>query len=195
MLRRRREPDPLAHVDPAAVDARWREAVSIALEHRRRFAELRELLGDGPVADRVAELAGHVDAGVAAVWDVVQRGARAQQALATMDPHAATAELKAARRALAAAEESGGDTSTLEARVAALNGRHAAVQRLWNAVDDVEGRIRLLDARLGAVVAQTAELVAGTTAPDSLTSATEALDDAVLQLSATRAALAELDAL
>lgn len=195
MFRRRRPADPLAHVDPQRVDSRWRDAVVEALDHRRRFGELAAMLGDGPTAVRVAELGGHVDAGVSAVWDVVQQGMRAQRALAAMDPTAATDDLKAARRALAAAEADGADTSTLAARVEALNDRHVSVQRTWNAVDDVDARVRLIDARLGAVVALCAELVAGVTALDALDTATRALDDAIDALAATREALAEIDRL
>lgn len=200
VFRRRTDPDPLAHVDPAVVEARWRGPVEAALGHRRQFAELRTLLGDGPLRARLDELAGHVDAGVEAVWDVVQRGTVARRTLETMDPEAATAELKQARRSLAAAETSGAagsglDVAALRARVDALAARHASVQRLWNTVDDVDDRLLLLGARLGAVVAQVAELAAGATFPDSLDEATRSLDEVVESLAATREALDELDRL
>lgn len=193
MLRRRQ--DPLAHVVPTDAPARWRAAVELALEHRRRFRELRDLIPPGPVKDRVDALAGRVDEGVLAVWDLVQRGAVAERVLATIDPGDATAQLKEARRRLAAAEDRGADTVDLGRRVEAEAARHQAAQRVWNEVDDLGARLDAIDVRLGAVVAHAAELTAGASGPDRLDRAVADLDGAVDSLAATRAALAELDAL
>ena len=193
MLRRRQ--DPLAHVVPADAPARWRPAVEDALEHRRRFAELRALLPPGPVKARIDELAGRVDAGVLAVWDLVQRGAVAERVLETIDPGDATAQLKDARRRLAAVEQRGDDSAELAREVEAQAARHRAAQRVWNEVDDLGARLDAVDVRLGAVVAHAAELTAGASAPDTLDRAVADLDGAVDSLAATRAALAELDQL
>lgn len=190
---RRRRPDPLGHVRPEDAPARWRPAVELALDHRRRFHELRAVLPDGPIKERVDGFAERVDAGVLAVWDLVQRGVVAQRVLDTIDAGDAARQLKAARRELAGAQERGHETDELGRRVEALAARHAAAQRMWNEVEDLDARLGAVDARLGAVVAHSAELAAGSALDESLGLAVADLDAAVESLSATRAALAELE--
>jgi hypothetical protein len=195
VLRRRRpEIDPLAHVRPADVPPRWRGAVEAAVDHRRRFGEVRDLVAAGPLRDRIASLGDRVDAGVLAVWDLVQRAVVAERVLQTIEPGAAMDRLKDARRRLAAAEAAGGDTAELRRDVELHAGRHAAAQRVWNEVEDLGSRLGALDARLGVVVAHAAELAAGAGQAGTLDVAVADLDAAIDQLAATRAALAELEA-
>ncbi len=170
--------------------ARWRGAVRIALDHRARFAELTQLVSDGPVRDRLDSLSDRVDRGVLAIWDLVQRGAVAERALEATHPRDTAERLKVARRELAAAPE--GQRAAVEARVEALATSHAASQQLWNTVEDLDERLHLVDARLGAVVAQAAQLAAGTVFTDALERAEHELDDAVGALDATRQALDEV---
>ena len=195
MLRRRKESapvDPVAHVRPAEAPPRWRGAVEAALAHRQRFVELRGLMEAGPTRDRVDALGERVDAGVLAVWDLVQRGVVAQRVLETIDPGAAAQELKDARRRLGDAAAAGGDTADLARHVDALAARHRAAQRVWNEVDDLGGRLAAIDTRLGAVVANVAALAAGSVYTDDLDVVAADLDAAVDSLAATRAALDEL---
>lgn len=190
MLRRRREQDPLAHVQPDAAPARWRGAVRIAIEQRQRFAEVSALVDHGPIRDRLDAMGTRVDGGVSAIWDLVQRGAVAERALAVTEPEAAADRLKSARRELA--EASGARRADLETRVAALAASHAAAQRLWNTVEDLDDRLRLIDARLAALVAQAAQLAAGTVFDDGVDRAEQDLDAALVELDATRRALDEV---
>ena len=143
--------------------------------------------------DRVDDLSRRVDAGVLAVWDMVERGAVAERVLGTIDPRAAAARLKDARRQLAEASERGAEAGDLAGQVEALSARHGAAQRVWNEVEDLEDRLRPLNARLGAVVAHAAELAAGSVFTDHLDRAVADLDAAVDSLAATRAALVELE--
>jgi hypothetical protein len=179
MLRRRRRPDdPLAHVDPAAAPRRFAGVVAEAVESRRRYHDLVAGLRPGPVRDRLAATGERVDAGVAAVWSTAQRAGELERLLASLDPDRVTDEYKRAKR-------SAGD-SELEAVLAQ---RFESVQRLLNALDDTEERLRLLDTRLSAAVARVAEvaLVGGTGAEEvgaeldtvvgELTTLRQALDD------------------
>jgi hypothetical protein len=72
---------------------------------------------------------------------------------------------------------------------AVLAQRFASVQRLLNALDDTEDRLRLLDARLGAAVAGAAEVALGTAGGDALGAE---MDGVVAELESLRAALHEL---
>jgi hypothetical protein len=182
VLRRRRAPeDPLGHVDPAAVSPRFSRPVADALDARRRFADVVAGVRDGPVRDRLAGAGGRLDDGVAAVWDIAQRATDVERTLAALDPERVTDEYKRAKRGDAAPE--------LEA---ALAQRFASVQRLLNALDDTDERLRLLDARLGAAVAGAAEVALGAAGAGGAERLGFELDGVVAELGALRTALDEL---
>jgi len=66
------------------------------------------------------------------------------------------------------------------------------VQRLLNALDDTDDRLRLLDARLGAAVAQAAEIALGTSGEDAAGALDAQLAGVVDELGTLRSALDEL---
>jgi hypothetical protein len=182
MLRRRRAPDdPLAHVDPAAVSARFASAVAEAVEARRRFAAVLAGVREGPTRDRLVAAGSRLDAGVLAVWETAGRATQVERTLATLDPDRVTDEYKRAKRS--------GSDPELE-QVLAL--RFASVQRLLNALDDTDDRLRLLDARLGAAVAAAAEVALGAAGRGGADALDAELDGVVAELDALRDALTEL---
>jgi hypothetical protein len=182
MLRRRRTPqDPLGQVDPAAVSPRFSRPVADALDARRRYADVLAGVRDGPVRERLADAGGRLDAGVAAVWDIAQRATQVERTLAALDPERVTDEYKRAKR--------GGADPELEA---ALAQRFGSVQRLLNALDDTDERLRLLDARLGAAVAGAAEVALGASGAGGADRLSTELDGVVTDLGALRTALDEL---
>lgn len=182
MLRRRRGPeDPLGHVDPAAVSPRFSRAVADALDARRRYADVLAGVRDGPVRQRLVDAGGRLDDGVASVWDITQRATQVERTLAALDPERVTDEYKRAKR--------GGAGPELEA---ALAQRFASVQRLLNALDDTDERLRLLDARLSAAVAGAAEVALGAAGADGADRVGSELDGVVADLGALRAALDDL---
>jgi hypothetical protein len=180
MLRRRRQSDdPLAHVDPAAAPRRFAGVVADAVDSRRRYHELVAGLRPGPVRDRLAATGERVDAGVAAAWSTAQRAGDLERLLASLDPDRVTDEYKRAKRSA--------DDPELEA---ALAQRFGSVQRLLNALDDTEERLRLLDARLSAAVARVAEVaLVGGTGTDEVGAE---LETVVEELTALRTALDDL---
>jgi hypothetical protein len=138
MLRRRRQPpDPLAHVDPAAVSPRFARSVADGLDARRRFAALLAGVREGPVRDQLVAAGERLDAGVLAVWDTAVRAGEIERTLATLDPDRVVDDYKRARR-----------TEGEDELEAVLAQRFASVQRLLNALDDTDERLALLDARL-----------------------------------------------
>lgn len=183
MFRRRPKPppDPLAHVDPAGVPARFAPAVADALAARRRFDAILDRLRPGPVQDRMVELRAKVDAGVLAVWETVLRAAEVERIAEGLDAEEVLTRVKAARR----------DPATPPALMAALDAEFESVQRLLNVVDDVDAQLQLLDARLGAAVARAAE-VAMVTASEPSPLLDDELDAVVSELGALRDSLASL---
>jgi hypothetical protein len=182
MLRRRRAPDdPLAHVDPDAVSARFAPAVAEAVDARRRFASVLAGVREGPTRDRLAAAGDRLDAGVLAVWETARRATQIERTLETLDPDTVTDDYKRAKRA--------GSDPELEQVLAQ---RFASVQRLLNALDDTDDRLRLLEARLGAAVAAAAEVALGAAGGAGADALDAELDGVVTELDALRHALAEL---
>lgn len=184
MFRRSREPepppDPLAHVDPWRVPARFSGAVQAALDARRRYGDIVARTRPGPVHDRLAALGARVDEGVAAVWDAATRAGDIESTLAGLDPARVTAQYKEAKRGAT-------DPELAEA----LAQRFASVQRLLNSLDDTDERLRLFEARLDATVARAAE-VSLSAAGDGLDAVSDELDGAVDDLTALHTALDDL---
>lgn len=157
MLRRKKPPaerDQLAGIDPALVPPRWAAAVAEALDARRRWADLVAGIRPGPVRERLAVLGARIDEGVMALWESVLRAVEVQRIAEGLDVQRVTEDYKRAKR------DPGADPALVEA----LATRFAAVQRLLNAVDDTDHRVRLLDAvsapvsELGALRDSLAEL-------------------------------------
>ena len=146
MLRRKRK--PAATPELAPLPPRWAPVVADAVEVRRRWYELVAGLREGPVRDRLTELGEKIDAGVLAVHATASRAADAERIAATLDADKVTDDYKRAKR----------DPSVDPALLDALSVRFASVQRVLNALDDVDRQLRLLDARLGAAVARGAEV-------------------------------------
>lgn len=182
MLRRRRaSDDPLAQVDPAATSPRFAPAVAEAIDVRRRYRDLLAGIRPGPMRDQLTLSGERLDDGVLAVWDTARRATEIERTLAALDPERVTAEYKRSRRA--------DDDPELES---ALGQRFASVQRLLNALDDTDDRLRLLDARLGAAVAQAAEIALGTSGEDAAGELDAQLAGVVDELGTLRSALDEL---
>lgn len=152
MFRRRRAPDdPIAaEVDPARAPRRLAGIVADSLDARRRYQDLVRGLRPGPVHDRLEASGAQLDTGVLAVWQTALRVGELERILATLGPERVTDEYKQAKRG-------GVDPDVLAAHEA----RFGSVQRLLNAVDDAEQRLRLLDVRLDGIVARGAEVALG----------------------------------
>lgn len=149
MLRRKRKTTPsVTAADLAPLPARWQSFVADAVEVRRRWHDVVSGLREGPVRDRLVELGDKIDAGVLAVHATASRAADAERIAATLDAERVTEDYKRAKR----------DPTVDPAMLDALTVRFTSVQRVLNALDDVDRQLRLLDVRLGAVVARGAEV-------------------------------------
>jgi hypothetical protein len=162
------------------------------LAARERLERLVTTVPPGPVRDRLAALVPQLDAGISALAGAATHAAALTAALPAdlVDRHAA--ELKAARRALAAAQEAGRAPTDLEAEVALLASRHAAAQRVRNHLEDLPDRARLLVLRIEAAVAHAAA-VALTDNP-VLEDVEAGIREVTEELAALRAGLDELGA-
>lgn len=181
MFRRRKAAPGHPEPDVSHVPARYRRFVDDAHDVRRRYQSVTERLEPGPLRDRMAATGERLDAAVAAIVATVFRAAEIAQLVAGLDAERTTTELKRARR-------NGDDPALVEA----LAQRFESTQRLLNALEDTEDRLRVLDARLGAAVARAAE-IAVVGGPDAVgghaASVDTDLDAVVLELEALRLGL------
>jgi len=181
MFRRKRKPEqgsPTTELAP--LPPRWAPAVAEAVEVRRRWHDVVAGLREGPVRDRLIELGDKIDAGVLAVHATASRAADAERIAAALDADKVTEDYKRAKR----------DPSVDPALLDALTARFTSVQRVLNALDDVEQRLRLLDARMGAAVARGAEVAL--TAGAGSEEIGQELDAVVAELGALQSSLDSL---
>jgi hypothetical protein len=177
----------------AALAPAWRPHVARALAARDRLDRLIAGAPPGPVRERLTSIAPGLDTGVATLLAAAERAAALAAAVPSELATRHLAELKEARRALAAAADAGRPTAELEAHVAALAARHAATQRVQNELEDLPARARLLALRIEAAVTHAAAVVlAG--GPD-LAAVEAEVQGAIDGLVALRAGLDEVEAL
>lgn len=171
--------------DPATLPEPYRRAVSDAMAARRQFDQILSARPEGPMRDRLAELAPRIDAGVNAVRDAARHALEVEQVVAMLDPDRTLDDLKRARREAP-------DSPTTEA----LATKFASVQRMLNSVDELRSSLPGLQARLGAGVARAAEISLSRTATGAELGSVAADLDALLgELHAIDAAMGEVDSL
>lgn len=136
------------HIDPLALKDPWRTFVRNAQQARHKFDEAVRGAHQGPVRDRLAEIASRLDDAVNECWRVARQGQTLADARSQLD----TAD---AERELASLDK----TSPAQSKTAeALQAQIASAQRLEATTTDTRDRLRLLDARMDEAVARAVEL-------------------------------------
>lgn len=191
MVFRRRDRDdavgPLADLDPASVSADRRADALAALDAARRYDAIVGRTPDGPMRERLDTLRPEVHAAVRAVFDAAGRTDSKVATLADLDPDGITRRLKAARSALARAEDDGRDTADLRASAESLDRQLSSVHSIWDAAERSAQELHRLQLRLAEVVASAGAVAADV--PDRAVGRIGAVAD---ELHALRLALAEL---
>jgi hypothetical protein len=185
----RRQQDPLADLDPAAVSAPRRGDAVAALEAARRYDAIVGRTPPGPIRDRLDVLRTEVHAAVRAVFDAAARTDQRAATLGDLAPDQVTRRLKEVRRELARAEDDGRDATELRAAAASLDRQLASVHSVWDATERTADELHRLQLRLGEVVA-----LAGALAADVPELAADRLGGVADELHHLRVALAELSA-
>lgn len=183
----RRDPDPLADLDPATVSVDRRADADAALDAARRYDAIVGRTPEGPVRQRLEALRADVHASVRAVFDAAHRTDRKAATLVDLAPADVTRRLKEVRRELARARDDDRPTDDLEHLAASLDRQLGSVHRVWDAVDRTAEDLHRLQLRLGEIVA-----LAGAVAVDVPDTAVRGLGDVADELQALRSALDEL---
>src|SRR3954447_22981199 len=81
------------HIDPMSVADPWRRFVREALDARRRFDGAVRDANEGPLRDRLAEIAARIDDGLDDCWRVARQGHALSKARKRLDAHEAARDL------------------------------------------------------------------------------------------------------
>lgn len=132
-------------IDPRRLRDPWRGHVRDALEAEQRFLAAVESTGEGPLRDRMTDMAGRVADAVHESWRIANRGQQLEIALGQLPP------IDQLERELATARGRDRIESAVRAQIETYH-------RIEATAIDARDRLRLLDARLDETVARAIEV-------------------------------------
>lgn len=180
-------PAPQARIDPFTLSEPWRRYVSAAQSATRRFDATVRAAREGPLRERLVELAGQLDHGLDECWRIARRGDEIDESLARLKVTETRARL-ATLRARAAPEQAAGEDAELAATIESLQAQVDAAERLRQISTDTASQLRLTQTRLDQLVTTAAEVAAATLDPAELDTG---VAEVVTELEALRLAVEE----
>ncbi len=174
-------------IDPFALREPWRSFVADAVEAHATFALLVARTSEGPLHDRLAEIAERVREGLEECWRIASRGDSMREARIAIDDASVRAELAALHAPGAA-----GDPDARARLASALQSQIDAATRLDRIIDRTYDELRLVDARLDDVVARAIEISATATDSSAYRNVGAEVDGLVDDLEALRQGLEEV---
>jgi len=171
-------------VDPFTVGEPWRQMVQAAQRSRRRFLETVASTPPGPLHDRLRDIGGRLDGGLAEGWAVAKRGHEIDASIRHLDPTALRSRLTTLQARAAAAP-----TEDVTAAITSVEQQLAGVERLKALSAATADRMRRMNSRLDELVVRATEVSIG--ARDTETFSSE-VDDLVLELEGLHQAVQEL---
>jgi hypothetical protein len=175
-------------IDPFTLHDPWRRYVQEALQARARFGEAVSRAPDGPLRDRLREIAARMDTGVTECWLIAKRGQTLVEARRGIDVPGLERRLAASRG------EGGADDPARAPEVQALEAQRASAARLDEVIKRTATELQVLDARLDEAVARTLELSAHASADAGVARLDGDVDALVTEMEALRQALEETSA-
>jgi hypothetical protein len=175
-------------MNPFELDEPWRTFAWQARKSQRQFAESVHITRDGPLKDRLREIADRIDTGVMECWQVAQSGQQLTQARARVDVASITRDLEQ----LPSGEQRRSNPA-LVATAQALQAQLDTAARMDGVIVTARDRLRLLDARLGELVTRVIELSVRPRGLDELAAVGADVDNVVGEMEALRQALDETD--
>ena len=171
-------------IDPFALSEPWRRFVQSAQRSRNALHETVNGATDGPLKDRLGDVADRLDDAIEESWEIAKRGDEIDEAIRRIDPVRLRSQLETLRA-------SGGSDSGAAA-IASVESQLASADRLKQLSASTADRLRLTQARLDELVARAAEVSVGRT--DSAAYEHD-VDNLVIELEGLRQAVAETNEL
>jgi hypothetical protein len=173
-----------AALDPFTLSEPWRRFVQSAQRSRRRFGETVEHTPGGPLHDRLQDIAGRLDAGLAEGASIARRGHEIDAAVKALDPTRLRSQLGTLETQAQAAP-----SANLTAAIDSVRSQLATSDRLKALSASTADQLRLNEARLDELCARAAEVSVGSKDTDAFA---HDVDDLVVELEGLRQALQEL---
>jgi hypothetical protein len=167
-------------IDPFTLSEPWRRYVQSARRSRNGLHDTLRTARDGPLKDRLTDVARRLDDAIAESWEIAQRGDEIDAAVRRIDPTRLRSQLETLRAS--------GTSETTAAAVASIESQLASADRLKALSASTADRLRLTQARLDELVARAAEVSVGRTDSDVYEND---VDNLVIELEALRQAVAE----
>lgn len=173
-------------IDPFTINEPWRRFVQNALQARSRFDDAVAAAEDGPLRERLTEIARSLDAGVRSTWDTAQQGQRLRDARRGIDVAQVRRQLEKVRRQA---------DPNAEATARSLEAQLEAAARLDAVRAEAESKLTLMTAQLDEAVAQAAELSVRAGDATQLSGIESEIAEVAMQMEALRLALEEANRL
>jgi hypothetical protein len=178
-------------IEPMSISDPWRRYVREALDARRRFDSAVRDASEGPMRDRLAEIAARIDDGLDDCWRIACEGHALSKARKRLDADEAARELE---EITSASETPPSEGSPLGQTVEALEAQLSSAQRMDTTISDAQAKLRLIDARLDEAAARAIELSVNAgdgSALSELTTLSDDVDGLVGDLEALRQGMEE----
>jgi hypothetical protein len=176
---------PRSTIDPFAVSEPWRHFVQGTQRARSSLRQAVTATKDGPLRNRLTDIAGRLEQAVEESWAIAKRGDEIDAAVNRIDPVRLRSQLATLTKTEAAA---GDERSDRSAAVASIESQLASADRLEALSASTADRLRLTQARLDELVARAAEVSVGTSDTDTYE---HDVDNLVVELEGLRLAVAE----
>jgi hypothetical protein len=170
-------------IDPFTLSEPWRQLVQGTQTAQRKLRATVDAVADGPLKDRLRDVAAQLDHGVEDAWAIAKRGDEIDDAVRALDPPGLRSKLTTLEQRATA-----DPSPETEAAVASVRAQIESADRLKEQSARTATTLRLTQTRLDELVARASEVRVG--AADTDTYATD-VDQVVLQLEALRLAIEE----
>jgi hypothetical protein len=171
-------------IDAFTVGEPWRQFVQTAQRSRRQLRDTLAEAPEGPLRDRLQDIADRLDRGLLEGWQIAKRGNEIDGIVRRLDPTRLRSRL-----ATLQTQASNEPTENVTAAIASVESQLASADRLKALSADTADHLRLAQARLDELVSRAAEVSVG--ASDTGHFAHE-VDELVLELEAMHQAVQEL---
>jgi stress response protein SCP2 len=174
-------------IDPFALREPWRHFVRDALKAHDTFAQLVKRTPEGPLRDRLADIAERMESGLKESWRIASRGETLVEARRAIDDAAVRAELAQLHAGTAT-----GDPAARARLAEALQSQIDAADRLDRIIDQTYDQLRLMDARMDNAVTRALEISVSATDSAAYGNLGVEVDGLVDDLEALRQGLEEV---
>jgi hypothetical protein len=175
---------PRSRIDPFTLSEPWRRFVQSAQRSRNARRETVREATEGPLKDRLADVASRLDDAIDESWEIAKRGDEIDAAIKRIDPVRLRSQLETLRAS--------GSAGSSAAAAESVESQLASAERLKTLSTRTADRLRLTQARLDELVARAAEVSVGRT--DSAAYEHD-VDNLVIELEGLRQAVAETNEL